>query len=370
MTLKIRCLDARSEQDVIRGVWRELVPGCGTAYLRHSVDWFFGHLDWISPPCRRLRFVLIQDGPDPLALIPLESRAGTFGGIRFRYAGLIDSPYAEPDTALLLATNEARVGDAYAQLVFDNEPSWRFFSMNGLAVGSASESCLGRAFERQGIGVARSPDVVPYVLFQSGWTSYMATRSRNFRTSVSRATRRLEALGELEYESVHGDGVGALAVVEALDRASWRMAKPRDVEKNATLIKYCQRLFEVFPDPAHHVVRCLRLDGKPVASCYAFVYGGVTHAIKINYDMAYAEGSPGFYLLVRLFEELAAMGIEQIELMGQNQYLHRLGNASREMTKALVFKRSGFGRLLGTTVRAAATVRRQSRSVTRASGRD
>ncbi len=358
MRLRATCVDARHERDVILRDWRalsDILPrGRG---LSACADWFWNNLDWLSPPEHRLRFVALRDGRSVVGLFPLETRRLVMAGIGVRCTGFIGGPYAVADTAILGDDDVDRLAGAFVSFLFDEMGGWWCFSTEGIDADSRIGRALIQAFSGRGMAVDRGSEERPYISFDGGWDGYLDSKSTNFRRNIRRAVRSLENMGRLDYRSGTASGPAALAVVDQLDAGSWRMAKEADVARNARLMAYCRNLYDTFPDPAAHVVRYLTVNDAPVASLYGFIHEGVFYAIKINYDASASHGSPGIVLLIRVFEELALQGITSIELLGRNEYLQRLGNASRRMSRLLLFNRSGRGLALGLAARTALQLR-------------
>jgi len=315
--------------------------------LATSGDWFWSNLDWVSPPEHRLRFVTVHDRGRVIGLFPVQERYVVLSGIRVRCAGFIHGPYALGDTAVVTDDDVERSVEGFVSFLFDDMPGWRCFSTEGIDADSRVGRALIAALSARGRVIDRGSEERPYVSFADGWQGYIDSRSANFRRSIKRAVRCLTDGGRLDYRSAPATGPGAIDLVESIDHRSWRMAKEGDVATNARLVEYCRNLYRTFPDPATHLVRYLTLNEVPVASLYGFIHENVFYAIKVNYDISMSEGSPGFLLLVRAFEELASSGIARIELLGRNEYLRRLGSASHRMSRFLVFNRSNSGRALG-----------------------
>ncbi len=346
MTLRVSCVDARREQKRLAAQWRTLTEGSARGDLATSGDWFWNNLDWISPPRHRLSFVTVQDGELVIGLFPVEVRSVTLSGINVRCAGFIHGPYALCDTAVVTGDDVERSAHGFVSFLFDEMRGWECFSTDGLDTESRVGRALISALSARGKVIDRGSEARPYIAFTAGWPGYLESRSANFRRNLRRAIRDLTQSGNLDYRSAASGGEG-MDLVESIDRRSWRMAKQKDVATNTRLVEYCRNLQRIFPDPEAHVVRYLTLNDVPVASLYGFIHANVFYGIKVNYDVSIGEGSPGFVLLTRAFEELAVHGIERIELLGRNEYLRRLGSASHSMSRMLVFNRSPQGRALG-----------------------
>ena len=360
MKLQTVSLDARSNREKIHSEWTGLLNRVGSGNLGHSADWFWSNIDWISPKANRLRFVMVKQNGQLVGLFPLDNRLLRLGPLRVPSLGFIDSPYAPTDTAILLDKGqEEPVCEAFVSHLFEQIGGWRCFTMEGSSGDGRAASCLARALSRRGIVIERAEESVPLMNLSAGWKEYIESQSVNFRRGIRRAQNRLESMGRVEY--VSGVGDSALDGIERIDKASWRMLKPKDVEKNASVLRYCRNLHKTFPDESKHIIRFLHLDGNAVAGLYGLVYENTFYAVKANFDARYGKGSPGLVLLVRVFEECAEKGISKIELFGKNEYLRRLSNHSRPLARLLVCNRRGFGTLMGTLIKFAVRIKRSTK---------
>jgi CelD/BcsL family acetyltransferase involved in cellulose biosynthesis len=369
MTLRTRRIDARQERDHLVAQWRALAKSQAREDLAASCDWFWDNLDWISPPEHRLCFVSVHDGERIVALFPVETRTIKLSGVEVRCGGFIGGPYAVADTAVVAGDGVERSARAFVSYLFDEMRGWGCFSTAGIDADSPAGSALIHALAARGAVMDRGSEMRPYVALDRGWSEYVESKSANFRRNVKRAVRRLSEQGELEYRSALR-GSDGMEIVESVDHRSWRMAKERDVLANARLVAYCRNLYRTFPDPDAHVVRFLALNNEAIASLYGFIHAKIFYAIKVNYDISVSEGSPGFVLLTRVFEEMASRGIERIELLGKNEYLHRLGNGSHRMSRIIVFDRSARGRALGLAGRVAQRIHSIQVRATRPAGQE
>lgn len=356
IVLIAKFVDARLESSHLAVQWNELTRLSGNQELAASAGWFWPNLDWISPPECQLGFIGVGNGDRIAAMFPIELRESVLSGVRVRCRGFIGGPYAVPDTAVLVGDDVEGCVNAFVTFLFDQMRDWRCFLTEGIDCDSRAGRAVLAALASRGNVIDRGSETRPYISFTGGWDGYLASRSSNFRRNLRRAARDISRSGHLEYRSAP-PGTDGMDIVESIDRRSWRMAKPGDVETNTKLVAYCRNLQRVFADPDFHVVRYLTLDQTPVASLYGFIHHRVFYAIKVNYDLAATTGSPGFTLLTRAFEVLAGQGIERIELLGRNEYLQRLGNASHRMSRCLVFNRSAGGRALELAASVAQAVR-------------
>lgn len=291
--------------------------------------------------------ILVSRGNESLALLPVERRRIRFGPLRVPGLGFLYAPLAPPSAGVLLAGDPLEVCDALASHLLRDARGWCCLSSEGLDAASSLDRALTEVLGRRALLVARRPLPQMVLRVEGTWGRYLLGRGSDLRRNLRRAEKRLSSLGGVTYAERPDDGAGGMEGIETLDTRSWRMHKPEDVAKNASLLRYCRELLTIFPSGEAHVFRFLLLDGRPIAGFYGLRLGNVLHAYKTTYDLGYERCSPGTILLARVFEECFAAELERIELMGRNRYLSRWANDRRYLSRNLFFNPRHWGIVLG-----------------------
>lgn len=342
--LRVTIVDPRRDGATIRRMWAQVADRNGATELAHDVEWFWENMEWFSPPARALRFLIVSDCAQPVAVLPLEQRGVTAGPLSIPALGFIHHPATPAGAALILPEDHDAVGDAFAACLGEQYRSWRCLSLEGLESGSTWERTVRRKLAPSAIMVERAPVPESYMEIDGSWQEFLTRRSHNFRNQLRSDCRRLQSLG-----CAYGERVGETALtvdaLEQIDRKSWRIDKRESWEKNESLLRYCHSLSELYP-PSMRILRCLVLDGQPIAGFFGLRHGDVLHAIKLNYDRAHERYSPGKVLLADVYRECFDMGVTRVELLAHTEFAHRMANATRHRSKALIFNRRSWGGLI------------------------
>ena len=358
MTLHVTILDPRKDGAKVRLAWGALADRLRTTELGHDVEWFWASLDWFSPPERDLRVLVVTDGGRPVALLPLEKRRVHAGPLPILVLGFIHHPAAPAGTALLVAGNHDAVGEAFVACLDDQYRSWRCLSLEGLEHGAPWERAVRAQLAARVIAVEREQNPECYLDFGGSWDQFLASRRPKFRQLYRRYGQTLRSMG-CAYSDRVGETALCLDALEQVDRNSWRVDKQESWEKNDSLLRYCRVLQELYPRATSHVLRCLALEGRPIAGFYGLRHGDVLHAIKLNYDRAYEDHSPGMVLLTEVIRESFGTGVARMEVRTHTPFAQRMTNATRQLSKTLLFNRRSLGVMLGPALRLGVIAKRR-----------
>ena len=345
MKLQVTILDPRKDGATIRLAWTAVADRMRATELGHDVEWFWANLDWFSPRERDLRFLAVTDSGQPIALLPLEKRRVQAGPLPIPVLGFIEHPAAPAGTALLVSGHHDAVGDAFVACLGDGYRSWRCLSLEGLEYGSPWERTVRQKLASRAVAVEREQIPECYLDFSGSWEQFLASRRPKLRQLHRRFRQTLQSMGCIYSERVGGTSMN-LDVLEQIDRNSWRIDKRESWEKNDSLLRYCQVLHEIYPGARSHMLRCLAVDGKAIAGFYGLRHGDVLYAIKLNYDRTYEDHSPGMVLLAEVIRESFGMGVARMEVRTRTAFARRMTNATRQLSKTLMFNRRSSGAML------------------------
>jgi len=141
-----------------------------------------------------------------------------------------------------------------------------------------------------------------------GWDLYRKRLPKNHRQGMSRAARRLECEGEVQFE-MHSRFVPSavepwLAEAFEVEDLGWKGAGGTSVLRTPGMFPFFVRQAEQLARWGQLETAALRLDGRMLAFVYGFRAKGVYFAHKIGYDPRFAAFSPGQLLFHHLLERL------------------------------------------------------------------
>jgi CelD/BcsL family acetyltransferase involved in cellulose biosynthesis len=91
----------------------------------------------------------------------------------------------------------------------------------------------------------------------------------------------------------------------------------------------------------------LRLDGRTIAFHYGVTYGGVYYLLKLGYDEAFGEFSPGLVLMDSVVQDALSHGLHRLDFLGSDdEWKLRWSSGVRRHQWLFIFRDSAKGRFL------------------------
>jgi CelD/BcsL family acetyltransferase involved in cellulose biosynthesis len=199
---------------------------------------------------------------------------------------------------------------------------WSLLRLLGVRGEHSRWSEFTAALERAGMPFEWSPWFdVAVAQRPDDWASYAASRSRKFRQQIRRVQRRLESSGATQIE-IHRKF--APYEVEPLLMRGFEVENRSWKGRNGTSVLKSTDMVEAYTKQATELARCGQLhlalmqhDGRDIAFALGMVAKRTYFSLKIGYDDAFADYSPGvllrWRLLKTLFEDEA---LERIDFFG------------------------------------------------------
>ncbi|WP_170219198.1 GNAT family N-acetyltransferase [Nocardioides litoris] len=192
------------------------------------------------------------------------------------------------------------------------------------------------------------------------WEQWLAGKSRNFRSQVSRKPNGLRRDHEVDVRLATGETLEAdLAALFELHAARW--------DRDSVLLDPRQRRFtEAFArvalDRGWLRLWTLDVDGRPAASALTYRFGDDVYLYQLGRDPGLERASVGFVLLVHLVRDAFATGAVEFRfLRGDEDYKSRFADGD-DPVRTLALPRTLRGRAA-----TAVAVRRRQRAAAAAS---
>jgi CelD/BcsL family acetyltransferase involved in cellulose biosynthesis len=345
--MHIRRIETLKEFEDLAPLWSELATASGQTSPFMTHDWFWCCWQAVWPE-RRPEVLVLEDGSDPVAMIPLMRWKGRYRHLPVRCLGLLvcpDSPWVEP----LIVGDPAPILDAFLDYLAARS-DWDVLFLQKLPKISGMRKTLedllpGRLLWRQA-WTHRSP----YLTIAETWETFFRSKTQRFRKTCRNIQNRLERAGEVRVE-VHRavDPAGPLfcEVIEITRRS-------RKAQHGLT-IATMPRMPEFFHQLTLRAARngwlslwILRLNSRAIAMEYQLETAGKVHALRADYDPVHAELSPGSALNAAIVRSLFEHGKYHEYDMGpgDDEYKLRWATGSHEAVDLEVFSPSAYGRLL------------------------
>ncbi|HEV2872633.1 MAG TPA: GNAT family N-acetyltransferase [Actinomycetota bacterium] len=258
----------------------------------------------------RLEIVTLRQGGSLTALIPLHRRLGRRLSASNWHTPQFGMVTAGPDAAAALAATlfERRPFELSLGFVDASSPELELYRD---AAAAARYRVLERTLERS-----------PYVTTTGTWEAFARERlSRNRRSQLGRARRRLEREGRVGLEIAHGRERPEELLAEAfrVEASGWKGDEGTAITSRPETLRFYREIARWAAGQGWLRIAFLRLDGRALATMLLLETGGVLYYLKGGYDPLFDRFSPGVVLLGAVIEHACGSGIERVELLGGDE---------------------------------------------------
>lgn len=172
-----------------------------------------------------------------------------------------------------------------------------------------------------------------------------------FRQNLRRRKRRLAEQGEVKYELV--DGKDAKRLDEALadffdiEASGWKGKGGTAIAQRPELVGFYSQIARDAARRGALALGLLTLSGKPIAAHLSLVHGGRHFLVKLGYDEALSEFSPGQQLVSEAIADSCKRGLTEFDFLGPcMQWKLDWESKLRTHTWLTIFRRTLKGRLV------------------------
>jgi CelD/BcsL family acetyltransferase involved in cellulose biosynthesis len=318
-------LDPQPSLDSLPG-WEELYRTAGTLPTQ-SPAWTDAALSAFGGEAR-----LLSSGEDGLqALAPLVRHGSTLELAAGRELG-------EP--ADLLSSSPAALTQLAEQIVAQRRP----LLLRRVPAGSPTVQALGEALGGRGRLQLGEAEGHPTIALDERWAEPGGGLSSSRRSSLRRARRKAEKLGEIEVELLApepGQVDSLLDVCFAVEARSWKREAGTAVAVVPAMEAFFRRFATEAADRGALRIDLLRIGGEPVAMQLGMVWDERHWLFKIGYDESFASASPGQILVGESVAAAARAGLTAYELLGsRDAWTDVWTKEIRECAKVLLLPRS------------------------------
>lgn len=322
--------------------WRELAVTRGNAFV--SPEWHAAWLRHYGDATRPLLIAAHDSDGELVGLMPMVvERTGPLRVARFAGGPLGDRfhPCARPRDEVAVA---AAAGRALSRL--DRSPGVLVLDHVSVDARWQQELAANSGFRIATAGY-RQTSLPEIDLSEASWETYLAGRSRNFRSQVRRKERALVRTHDLRFRATHDSAQlhADMSLFFRLHDARWaerggsRLASPRARAfhmdfAGAALRRDWLRLW------------FLELDGEAVAAWYGWQIGGRYSYYLAGFDPRWADASVGFVLLAHTIRSAIEEGCSVYELLlGEEDYKWRFATGQEHVATVMLSGPGHAGRL-------------------------
>lgn len=256
----------------------------------------------------RLHLVVVGSPERPVALAPLIRR--THGVPRLELVGRevhepMDLVYKQPADVMMLA---ARLLEFRLPLLLARVPA-----------DSPTVQAVHAAWRGRGVVICRPALGLPWIALDRRWAELEPPLRARRRSDLRRAQRSAEKLGPVRCDIVspsRPELATLLGEAFRVEAASWKGRAGTALAMDATQGAFYRRFTAAACDAGILRLCFLRIGGRSAAMQIALETEGRFWLLKIGYDHAFADCSPGTLLVRETVRYAAARGLQSYEFLG------------------------------------------------------
>lgn len=191
--------------------------------------------------------------------------------------------------------------------------------LDRIRIRCLNQQNFSESLEQCAIGFWRSAPPAHRLEVKGNWTEFYARLSASRRKQLRRKQRQAETLGRVGFRIVipQPDSFeDAFETFLAIEDASWKGAQGVSLRRAGPVGAFFRRIGEVFAGEGAMCFYFLDIGGRPAAGQMALRYANRLWALKIGYDQAYGQCSPGLLLDEKVFEHCHEAGLDGYEFLG------------------------------------------------------
>ena len=306
--------------DQIEEQWEELLPVSITNTVFVTPWWqriWWEHFGTDS----QLRVFAVRNGDRLLGIAPMRLREGVL-------SFLGDTDLFDYHDFVVARDSEEEFYEALCEHLAGAD--WHTMHLGSLPEESPTLRYMMRLGDRNGLSVIVSDeDKAPVADLPSSWEEYLASLKRHDRHELRRKLRRLESAGTPQQYTCNSLGVLTDSMADF-----FRLLRSSGPDKETFLTGARERFFlDVASELASRGqlrLYFLEVDGRRVASCICFDYGGTYLLYNSGYDPEYASLSVGLLNKALCIQEAIERGKVRFDfLRGAERYKYNLGAVDR-----------------------------------------
>jgi CelD/BcsL family acetyltransferase involved in cellulose biosynthesis len=187
----------------------------------------------------------------------------------------------------------------------------------------------------------------PFILLAGkSWESYLATLGAEHRYNFNRKWKRLNRDYVVQFEQVRTEEQchESIDLVVTLHNMRWRERGGSDAFHTRGLVGFHRELSQIALDRGWLRMYVLRLNGKPAAGLYGFLYHRTFYFYQSGFDAAYDKYSVGLVTMGLAIKRAIEEGAEEFDLLhGDEDYKSHWSNGSRELGKLELYPPGSLG---------------------------
>ena len=273
---------------------------------------------------RRLRILLMLDDQERLVgLAPLYLRTTRAHGLiplrelRFLGSETVCSSYL--DVIANEKQKRAILQGLYCYLFNEARGDWDVLTLSEVPAESSTIDMWNELFDEAGKVVEiMSMTCCPVIRLPGDVDTYRAGLGRSRRYTLQRKIKCLQGAGRIEYSRATSpaDVDTALDCLITLHQRRWSTGSSGGVFASERSKRFHREIVQVLSERGGVSIDLLKLDDRPLAAIYGFIYQGVYYFYLPGFDPAGpSKASPGLLLLYYRIEQAIRDGEHTVDLL-------------------------------------------------------
>jgi CelD/BcsL family acetyltransferase involved in cellulose biosynthesis len=317
--LGVRAIENEEGLIALGDAWRKIeraLPGL-TVFQTHRYQCAWARNFAIS---RRILVLAIYDGDEIAGIAPFQVSVVQMHGREQRQLSFLGAPWEVDRPTFLFPRLTTECAEAAALALLARRGQWDIAWFHEQVAGDPALEAFCATLAAAGVLHGRTASSrCPYLRFEGTWKELLGSKSQKFRKNLKAARRKLEAEGELAYESVNGDAGRLQSLIleyGELEQRSWKAKAGIGASQSVEHLRFYLQLAAEFGDTGDFRFRCLRVGGRLVAATFGIAHRRRYYSLHIVNDGAFAKHSAGTYLEALELEECFGLGLDEYDFLG------------------------------------------------------
>lgn len=319
----------------LREEWNHLLEASAANGFFLTWEWLYTWWKHLSDG-RRLFITALRCDRELVAIAPLAlrppgvARLLPFRALEFLGSGIIGSDYLD------FIVRRGKEAEAIKLLTEHLAGKKLMMELTQLQRGTCLAMEVGARLGRRDWTFAETKtNICPYIdLSGHAWQSYLATLGSEHRYNFQRRLKNLTKRFEVRFERALSEEQRreALALLVALHNRRWQGHGCSEAFYRAPLLSFHEEISRLALERGWLRLFVLRLDGKPVASLYGFMYRRTFYFFQSGFDPGYGKHSVGLVTMGLAIKSAIKEGAEEYDMLhGDEPYKFHWTRAVREL---------------------------------------
>jgi len=347
--LTIRAVTSLEEFKGLAQEWEQLLRTVPGHSLFLTWEWLYCWTKHFLGDSR-LRILLMLDDQERLVgLAPLYLRTTRAHGLipfrelRFLGSETVCSSYL--DVIANEKQKRAVLQGLYRYLFNEARGEWDVFTLSEVPAESSTIDLWNELFDEAGkVGEIVSTTCCPVIRLPGDVETYRAGLGRSRRYTLQRKLKCLQGTGRMEYSRATSpaDVDTALDWMITLHQRRWSTGSSGGIFASERIKRFHREIVQVLSERGGVSIDLLKLNDRPLAAIYGFIYQGVYYFYLPGFDPAalFSKASPGLLLLYHRIEQAIRDGEYTVDLlMGAQPYKLEWSNDLRRSVTLRYYNR-------------------------------